>query len=151
VKLAEPQWQALGIEVRTQLDRQLPKVLGDSNQLLQVCLQLIANCLHVLSERGGTVLNVRTEQTGSLCVLEFACETAVKTGFNLASSSIDGVGSLGLAACHGILQEHEGQVLRERTEDRRLVLSVELPAAKIPTLGAKESTVPVLWQSQPYA
>jgi signal transduction histidine kinase len=151
VKLAEPQWQVLGIEVRTQLDRQSPKVLGDSNQLLQVCLQLIANCLHVLSERGGTVLNVRTEQNGSLCVLEFGCETAVKTGLNHASSSIDAADSLGLAACLGILQEHEGQVRRERTEDRRLVLSIELPAAKIATASPKESTVPVLWQSQPYA
>src|SRR5215469_12440199 len=110
IKLTEPQWQGLGIEVRTDLDGKLPKVLGDSNQLLQVCLQLIGNCLHVLSEHGGRVLSVRTEQSGNLCILEFACETFAKTGStNQASSSIDEVDSLGLAACLGILQEHEGQ------------------------------------------
>ena len=152
VKLTEPQWQALGIEVRTELDRQLPKVLGDSNQLLQVCLQLVGNCLHGLSERGGTVLNVRTEQSGNLCILEFACETFAKTGStNQASSSIDEVDSLGLAACLGILQEHQGQVRREEREDRHLVLSVALPAAKMAAASPKESTVPVLWQSRPYA
>lgn len=53
IKLTQPQWEALQIEVCTQFDPALPKVLGDSNQLLQVCLQLIANSLHVLSERGG--------------------------------------------------------------------------------------------------
>ena len=53
MKLTQSQWEALEIEVRTQFDPALPKVLGDSNQLLQVCLQLVANCLHVLSERGG--------------------------------------------------------------------------------------------------
>jgi len=151
VKLTEPQWQALGIVVDIQLDGKLPKVLGDSNQLLQVCLQLIGNSLHVLSERGGTVLKVRTEQRGTLCVLEFACETAAKTGFNHASSSVGSVDSLGLAACLGIMQEHQGQVRQEQTEDGHLVLGVELPGVKIANASPKESTVPVLWQSRPYA
>lgn len=151
VKLAEPQWQALGIEVRTELDRQLPKVLGDSNQLLQVCLQLVANCLHVLNERGGTVLKVRTELSGASCILEFACEAIAITSPNHGLSSIDPLDSLGLAACQGILQEHQGQIHRERSGEGALVLSVELPAAKVATASPKESTVPVLWQSRPYA
>ena len=53
VKLTQPQWETLAVEVRTHLDPAIPKVLGDSNQLLQVCLQLITNCLHLLSEGGG--------------------------------------------------------------------------------------------------
>ena len=53
VKLTQPQWEALKIEVRSQFDSDLPKVLGDSNQLLQVCLQLVGNCLHVMSEDGA--------------------------------------------------------------------------------------------------
>jgi signal transduction histidine kinase len=149
-KLTEPLWQPLGIEVRTQLDRELPKVLGDSNQLLQVCLQLVGNCVQVLSERGGRVLNVRTERNGDLCLLEFSGQLA-KTGANHGSSPIDPEDSLGLAACRGILQEHQGQVHRERSADGSLSLSVELPAAKMATAGPKESTVPVLWQSRPYA
>ena len=150
VKLTEPQWQALGIEVRTQLDPELPKVLGDSNQLLQVCLQLIGNCVHVLGERGGRVLNVRTERNGDLCLLEFSGQLT-KAGANHGSSPLDPEDSLGLAACRGILQEHQGQVHRERSADGSLSLSVELPAVKLATAKPKESTVPVLWQSRPYA
>ena len=76
VKLTQPQWEALAIEVRTQFDSALPKVLGDSNQLLQVCLQLVANCLHVLSEGGGHVLTVSTERQGETSVLQIATESS---------------------------------------------------------------------------
>ena len=76
VKLTQPQWEALGIEVRTQFDSALPKVLGDSNQLLQVCLQLVANCLHVLSEGGGHVLTLSTERQGETSVLQIATESS---------------------------------------------------------------------------
>jgi two-component system NtrC family sensor kinase len=151
VKLAEPQWQALGIEVRTQFDRELPKVLGDSNQLLQVCLQMVGNCVHVLSERGGRVLNVTTERDGAVCVLQFASEPTVLARGEHGSSPIDPEDSLGLAACQGILREHQGQIQNERRADGALVFSVELPAAKIAAATPKEATVPVLWQSRPYA
>jgi signal transduction histidine kinase len=151
VKLTQPQWQTLGIEVRTELDRELPKVLGDSNQLLQVCLQMLGNCLHVLSERGGRVLNVTTERDGSICVLQFTTEAIEQSPGEPMSSPIDPEDSLGLAACQGILREHQGQIQRERRSDGALVFSVELPAAKMQASTPKESTVPVLWQSRPYA
>src|SRR5207302_6712587 len=43
IKLAQPQWEGLRVEMRPNFDPELPKVIGDSNQLLQVCLQLLAN------------------------------------------------------------------------------------------------------------
>jgi len=69
VKLTQSQWEALDIKVRTQFDPALPKVLGDSNQLLQVCLQLVASCLHLLSGRGGQTLTVSTEQQVGIAVV----------------------------------------------------------------------------------
>ncbi|MGH9494099.1 MAG: sensor histidine kinase, partial [Candidatus Sulfotelmatobacter sp.] len=69
VKLTQPQCEALEIQVHTEFDAALPKVLGDSNQLLQVCLQLIANCLHILIERGGRVLTLKSARDGDNCVL----------------------------------------------------------------------------------
>jgi len=153
VKLTQPQWEALEIEVRTRFDHQLPKVLGDSNQLLHVCLQLIANCLHALSE-GGQVLTISTEGKKGSCVLQIATE-AMPGGIFIrteASSSVDPEDSLGLNACQGILQEHRGRVLQERRDDGALVIRVELPiTASAPSRTQPESTVPVLWQSRPYA
>jgi signal transduction histidine kinase len=152
VKLAEPQWQALQIDVRTEFDSGLPKVLGDSNQLLQVCLQLLGNGLHVLSERGGRVLTFSTKTTDALCSLQITTEPI--PGFEeceQGASPAKEEYSLGLAACEGILQEHQGQISQQLREDGVLLLKVELPVAQTVPVKTKEATVPVLWQSRPYA
>jgi signal transduction histidine kinase len=146
IKLAQPQWEGLQVEVRTQLDPELPKVLGESNQLLQVCVQLLANCLHVLTERGGKVLTVSSEVRAGVCVLQI-----VTQALPAAPLSSDSESNLALSACQGILQEHQGQVCRESSPDGSLQLRVELPATDSAPAKRKEATVPVLWQSQPYA
>lgn len=152
VKLTQPQWNALEIEVRTELDNALPKVLGDSNQMLQVCLQLVANGLHVLAERGGKVMTVSTERHGSLCVLQIATEpVTLSNDDDHASSPVDPEDGLGLSACQGILQEHRGRISRERREDGALLFRMELPATEAARANTKEATVPVLWKSRPYA
>ena len=52
VKLSQPQWKTLNIEVRTVLQPELPRVLGDSNQLLQVCVQLLNSAIHAARASG---------------------------------------------------------------------------------------------------
>ena len=155
VKLTQSQWKALEIEVRTQFDPALPKVLGDSNQLLQVSLQLVANCLHVLSERGGRTLTVSTEQQSGKCILRIATEPVPSRPAEDASTSqIDPEDGLGLAACQGILHEHQGKISRERREDGAILLRVELPMIESVAVQNKESsdsTVPMLWPTQPFA
>jgi signal transduction histidine kinase len=151
LKLSQPQWEPLGIKVNMHFDSDLPRVLGDSNQLLQVCLQLVGNCVHTLSERGGT-LRVCTEGRTGTSVLEMTTD-ALCSASEISNKAIseNPEGSLGLSACQGILREHRGQVSFENREDGALVLRVELPAAESAPPKAKEATVPVLWQSQPYA
>jgi signal transduction histidine kinase len=146
IKLAQPQWEGLQVDVRTQLDPELPKVLGESNQLLQVCVQLLANCLHVLAERGGRILTVSTEIHAGVCVLQIVTQ-ALPT----APPSSDSECDLALSACQGILQEHHGQVCREFSADGSVKLRVELPASHAEPAKPKQTTVPVLWQSRPYA
>jgi len=149
VKLTQSQWEPLGIKINTQFDPTLPKVLGDSNQLFQVCLQLVANSLHLLDERGGRGLTVSTEQHECMAVLQIATEPMSPAG--LASNSTDPEDGLGLSACQGILQEHRGQILCQRGEDGAIMLRVELPITESAPSKPKTSTVPVMWQSQPYA
>ncbi len=149
VKLTEPHWKTLAFDVQTRFDNALPKVLGDSNQLLQVCLQLVGNCLHVLSERGGTVVTVSTEQNAGICLLQIATEAPPRTE-QPTSSPVDPEDALGLSACQGILQEHRGRVFRERREDGSLRLCMELPAADLAP-ATKETTAPGMWPAQPYA
>jgi signal transduction histidine kinase len=147
VKFAQPQWTTLDIEIRTQLDPALPKVLGDSNQLLQVCQQLVGNCLHVMSEHRGKKITVSTESRGELCVLQIAAQITPAPD---SSSPAAPEESLGMSACRAILQEHRGRVLHQ-LEKGVLRLRVELPAADSFAMIAKESAMPAPWQSRPYA
>lgn len=147
IKLAQPQWEGLHVEMRANFDPELPKVIGDSNQLLQVCLQLLANCLHVLTERGGRVLTISTQTRAGICVLQIATEQLSTTD----GAPRDAENNLALSACQGILQEHRGQLCRESGADGSVQLTVELPAADAVPAKPKEATVPVLWQPRPYA
>jgi signal transduction histidine kinase len=147
IKLAQPQWEGLRVEMRTNFDPELPKVIGDSNQLLQVCLQLLANCLHVLTERGGRILTISTQAHAGICVLQIATEKLSST----SAEPRDAENNLALSACQGILQEHRGQLCRESSVDGSVHLRVELPAADSVPAKPVEATVPVLWQSRPYA
>lgn len=168
VKLTQPQWEPAKIEVRTEFDPNLPKVLGDSNQLLQVCLQLMGNCLHIMSETGSRVLSVSTDQPKGTPVLQIAIEArrSPDSGEILRDSQVDARvearidarvdarvdrgDSVALSACQGIIQEHRGRIVYDHREDGAIRLRVELPEADVRPRGP-DSGVPVLWQSQPYA
>jgi hypothetical protein len=154
IKLTQAQWEPLQIEICTQLDAALPKVLGDSNQLLQMCLQLVENCLHLISERGSAKgLTISSQQQGKTAVLEIA--TGLILSGPLSSSHTlcpaDPEDCFGLSACRGILQEHRGRIACQRRDDGVIVVRVELPAAEAAPAVANEATVPVLWQSAPFA
>jgi signal transduction histidine kinase len=151
VKLSQPQWEALEIEVRTQFEQNLPRVMGDSNQLLQVCLQLLANCLHVSRDRGGRALTLRSEFQSGNCVLQIATEAIFPADSSTESTGDANGEDLGLSACRGILQEHRGYVSCAYNQDGTVVLTVELPAANTDLAKEKSATGPVLWRSQPYA
>ena len=153
VKLTQPQWEALEIDVRMQLDSSLQKVLGDSNQLLQVCLQLLANSLHLLAERGGRIVNVTTECHEGVCLLKISTPGAPSSSADTNHApavDADAEDGLALSACQGILQEHHGRIVRGY-DDGAMLLRVELPAIDPLTSTAAESKAPGLWQSQPFA
>jgi two-component system NtrC family sensor kinase len=150
IKLAQPQWESQQIEIRTQFDPALPKVLGDSNQLLQVCVELVANCLHLLTERGGRIMTLSSQRQQDSSVLQIAIEPGALTdAAALSDSPANSEDVWGLSACQGILREHIGQISRESREDGAILLRVELPVIQPDHGLEKESTV--LWQSQPYA
>ncbi len=147
VKLSQPQWEAAQIEVKTRLDPALPKVMGDSNQLLQVCLQLISNCLHVQGERGGRLLTLDSGRSGAYCFLQISTNELQARDYKTTPNTDSG--SLGLSACQGILHEHHGLISSEDREDGTLTLRVQLPAVTSAQISSKDSAAPVQWLSQP--
>jgi signal transduction histidine kinase len=131
LRFAEPQWQPLNIELHTELDSHLPKVLGDSNQLLQVCSQVLSNALHTLEESGGSRLKVCTALQGELAILQVAVEGAARPETGKEDGS-----RLGLSACQGIVQAHRGRIWFEQGKPGDTAVNVELPVASSPLLGA---------------
>jgi signal transduction histidine kinase len=137
VKLAESQWQPLKIEVRSELDSRLPRVLGDSNQLLQVCAQVLGNALHTLEENGGRRLKICTTYQNDVAVLQVFVEGTGRDQTDEEDGRL-----LGLSACQGIVQEHRGRIWFEHGNQGEMTVNVELPVASSP-LQAAMGTAPL--------
>jgi signal transduction histidine kinase len=133
LKLCQPQLRARNVEIRTNLASDLPPVLGDSTQLLQVCLHIANNALHALEEVGGGALSVATTRGDGLVAVEFfdngpgaAEPERVFDPFYTTRPVGKGMG-LGLSACYGIVQEHKGRIVCENRSEGGAVFRIELP------------------------
>jgi signal transduction histidine kinase len=115
VKLCLPQSRGPNVQVHTNFARELPRVLGDSNQLLQVCLHITNNALHALTDTGGTLTVTARLQDASV-LLEFSDDgpgmqepERVFDTFYTTRPVGQGPG-LGLSVCYGIIQEHNENI-----------------------------------------
>jgi signal transduction histidine kinase len=133
VKLSQPQLRARNIQVHTELAPDLPQILGDSNQLLQVCLHITNNALQAMAQTGG-VLSVSTRRHDQCVQLEFSDDgpgaqepDRVFDPFYTTKPIGQGTG-LGLSACYGIIQEHKGKIMCQNGPQGGAIFRIELPA-----------------------
>jgi signal transduction histidine kinase len=135
LKLSQPQFEARNIRVETRLTDRPPQIMGDSNQLLQVCLHVTNNAAHTLWDRGG-VITVTTWTQGDFALLEFSDDgpgsaDAAQVFDPFYNGQPSGQGkSLALSTCYGIVQEHRGRILCHNRPDGGAVFRIELPIAK---------------------
>ncbi|MFZ0136050.1 MAG: histidine kinase dimerization/phospho-acceptor domain-containing protein [Candidatus Sulfotelmatobacter sp.] len=159
VKLSQPQWQALKIEVRTEYPQELLLVRGDSNQLLQVCVQIINDALHAVGQHGSRILTITAEGKNGTAIIHISdaspADVRNQTLGNAAPDldSLETLSGLGLSACQGILQQHNGRILWRQDQNVGTTIRVEIPV--IPPEMEKEKGsdpgVPVMWRPQPFA
>jgi signal transduction histidine kinase len=134
VKLTQPQLHAVNVTVRTDLALNLPRILGDSNQLLQVCLHITNNALYAMSAKGG-VLAVSTREQADHVFLEFSDDgpgmaepERVFDPFYTTKPVGHGTG-LGLSACYGIINEHGGKLMCENRPGGGATFRIDLPVS----------------------
>jgi two-component system NtrC family sensor kinase len=134
IKLAQPQLRAAKVLVQTDLAANLPRILGDSNQLLQVCLHITNNALYAMSAKGG-VLTVSTREQNDHVFLEFSDDgpgmvepERVFDPFYTTKPVGQGTG-LGLSACYGIVQEHGGKLMCENRPGGGAIFRIDLPVS----------------------
>jgi two-component system NtrC family sensor kinase len=135
LKLCQPQMRVANVRFVTELADPLPRVQGDSNQLLQVFSHIINNAIHAMSDRGGS-LTVTTFSAGNRISAEFS-DTGpgmleperVFDPFYTTRPVGQGSG-LGLSACYGIIQEHGGKITCRNKKEGGASFLLELPAVE---------------------
>jgi signal transduction histidine kinase len=135
IKLVQPQLHTHKLELRTNFASELPPIIGDANQLLQVCVHILNNALQALEGVPGGIVQVFTKSDGPNVVLEFADNgpgarepERVFDPFYTTKPVGQGTG-LGLSACYGIIQEHKGKIICRNRREGGAVFRIEIPAA----------------------
>lgn len=159
MKHYQPQFSSRRIDVQITLEDGLRPISGDPNQLLQVLLHIASNALQALEEVGGGIFSVRTRRKDDRMILEFSDNgpgarepERVFDPFYTTRSVGKGAG-LGLSACYGIIQDHQGLILCTNRVEGGMTIRIELPAAGTPALVASndlsESVAPSTPASPP--
>jgi signal transduction histidine kinase len=128
------EFQQHRVDLRTQLDRHLPTVLGDKVQLQQVVLNLLTNGIEAMHLAKTRVLKVQTDQTNPGMVRV----SIEDTGTGIDPSHIDqifkpqfttkatGMG-MGLSICRSIIENHGGRIWVSPAADGGAIFQFELP------------------------
>jgi len=147
-KLSQSQWKAGQTGVQIELAPELLLVRGDSNQLLQVCVQLISDAMQLFDHGsgGGLIISARRQDEHAIIIISNAKPVHHETGAEILSN-------LGMSACQVILREHQGRVLCERHTGSGVSVRIEIPliAAGEKLTGATGALPSAAWEPQPSA
>lgn len=134
VKLSQPQAQALKIDVRSELPREVILVRGDSNQLLQVCVQAIHDAVHAAAQCGAPDLIVVARLTEGIALIAIgnaaiAGRTSEPSCNELpAVASSEAPSGFEQSTCEAIVRQHHGRVSWSRSPGAGLSIRLEIPA-----------------------
>jgi signal transduction histidine kinase len=160
LKLSQPQWKTLNIDVRTVLPADLPRVLGDSNQLLQVCVQTLNSAINAGDQQNSRTLTVGAEHKDGVAVIHIEASlpasSAASQGPIVENDEADPgaaepLSGLGLSACQGILHQHQGKISWQRDRLSGITIRIELPVISPAPEKSAAAAVPGKWQPQPFA
>jgi signal transduction histidine kinase len=122
------------IELQTQLDEQIPQVLGNQVQLQQVILNLIMNAIESMGSVETRVLRIKTELSQPNTVHVSIEDTG--TGVNpsdvdrlfkpLFTTKARGMG-MGLSICQSIIENHDGRIWVSPGTNGGSIFQLKLP------------------------
>ncbi len=126
------------ITIELEMEKHLPGVRGDANQLLQVFFNIIGNAVDAMEEANGGLLGVRTSRDHRNVIIEFSDTGPGIRDPNLAfdpfyTTKPVGKGTgLGLSICYGLVKEHKGQITCGNRPGSGAIFRIELPAVMAP-------------------
>lgn len=128
--------EASNIDVRVELDPDLPLIPADADQMHQVCVNIIKNAEEAMAEgRGRRAFRVTTKRAGDFVRIVFADdghgipEADLRNIFDPFFTTKDvGKGTgLGLSICYGIVENHGGRLHATSRPGHGAVFVVEVP------------------------
>ena len=140
LRLATNQIKLANVKVKGELDRNLPPIYGDRQQLEQVFLNIVLNALDAMPEGGMLTISCKNTSDRELVIVEFADtgigipEHKIADVFNpfyTTKPGATGTG-LGLSVSLGIIRQHGGDIKVRSKVGEGTAFSVLLPVAKIP-------------------
>jgi len=135
LQMNDVQIRGKNIRVESILEPALPRIWGNSNQLLQTFLHLTENAIDALNDVGGGALLVTARQVEKEVVVEFsdsgpgmADAERVFDPFYTTKPVGKGTG-LGLSASYGVMQDHHGHISCRNKPDGGALFTLRFPAA----------------------
>jgi len=136
-----------GIHVQSSIPENLPRILGNSHQLLQSFLEIIVNAMDALEEVGGGTLSVVARVEKNDVIAEFADSgpgiadpARVFDPFYTTKPIGKGTG-LGLSATYGVVQDHGGQITCNNRPEGGAVFCLRFPQASEGLLAAAQHQI----------
>lgn len=123
------------VRYETDCEANLPRIWGNANQLLQVCLHLLENSADALLEVGGGLVQVRLKREGHNLALEVLDSgpgmrepERVFDPFYTTKPVGKGTG-LGLSAVYGIVNDHHGHIACHNRPEGGAAFTLQFPLA----------------------
>jgi signal transduction histidine kinase len=135
LQMNDVQIRGKNIRVEAIVEPGLPRIWGNSNQLLQTFLHLTENAIDALNDVGGGALLATARHVDQEIIIEFsdsgpgmADPERVFDPFYTTKPVGKGTG-LGLSASYGVVQDHHGQITCRNKPDGGALFILRFPLA----------------------
>jgi signal transduction histidine kinase/ActR/RegA family two-component response regulator len=149
LEILEYDFRVSNIEVKAQLDPELPQTMADANQMQQVFVNIINNAQQAMKEKDKPGrLTVQTIRHADRLRVEFTDtgpgipldqQEHILEPFYTTKSESKGTG-LGLSISYGIVRAHGGNIAFRSSEGEGSTFVVDLPIVEEPTAPSVEET-----------
>ncbi|WP_449539749.1 PAS domain S-box protein [Ferdinandcohnia sp. Marseille-Q9671] len=132
--LLESEAHLKNVEFLLKIEKEIPMIMCDANQIKQVLLNLCKNSIEAIDTKkdGFVTITVRFEDENILLIQVIDNGTGIsedrlkKLGEPFFSNKEKGTG-LGLMLCYRIIKEHKGTITFESIENQGTTVNVRLP------------------------
>jgi signal transduction histidine kinase len=142
-QMLEAKHRSSRIQVAVSLEKDVPRITGNANQLFQAFYEIMENAIDAMADVGGGSLQVSALRHGDDAVLQFSDTgpgmTAPERVFDpfYTTKPIGKGTGLGLSAAYGVMQDHGGQITCQNKPEGGALFILRLPAAHPAAEAAK--------------